>query len=97
MRFDSKQFTTALQLINTLEYKDLSSLIYKYGEDPNANRITRAIIKSRPIVNAEHLTEIIQKAVPRRGRKTNPATRTDCRAMPDQNTTHLDRNLWVTQ
>lgn len=76
MRFDSKQFTTALQLINTLEYKDLSSLIYKYGEDPNANRITRAIIKSRPIINAEHLTEIIQKTVPRRGRKTNPATRT---------------------
>lgn len=76
MRFNSEQTTTALQLVNTLEYKDLSTLIYRYGEDPNANRITRAIIKARPILNAKHLTEIIQHAVPRRGKKTNPATRT---------------------
>ena len=76
MRFNSEQTTTALQLVNSLQYKDLSTLIYRYGEDPNANRITRAIIKSRPILNAKHLTEIIQHAVPRRGKKINPATRT---------------------
>ena len=76
MRFNSEQTTSAIQLVNNLEYKDLSTLIYRYGEDPNANRITRAIIKSRPILNAKHLTEIIQHAVPRRGKKTNPATRT---------------------
>ena len=76
MRFHSQQVTTALQLVNNLEYKELSSLIYKYGEDPNANRISRAIIKARPILTAKHLTEIVQMAVPRRGRKINPATKT---------------------
>jgi 16S rRNA (cytosine1402-N4)-methyltransferase len=76
MRFNSSQTTNALDLINNLGQKELSSIIYNYGEDPNANKIARAILKYRPIISAKHLTEIIQLAVPRRGKKTNPATRT---------------------
>ena len=76
MRFNPSQTTNALDLINNLGQKELSSIIYNYGEDPNANKIARAILKYRPIISAKHLTEIIQLAVPRRGKKTNPATRT---------------------
>ena len=76
MRFNSEQTMNALDLINNLDQKELSSIIYNYGEDPNANKIARTILKYRPIISAKHLTEIIQLAVPRRGKKTNPATRT---------------------
>ena len=76
MRFNSEQTMNALDLINNLDQKELSSIIYNYGEDPNANKIARTILKYRPIISAKHLTEIIQLAIPRRGKKTNPATRT---------------------
>ena len=60
MRFNPSQTTNALDLINNLGQKELSSIIYNYGEDPNANKIARAILKYRPIISAKHLTEITE-------------------------------------
>lgn len=75
MRMDRSQGRMAAQLINELPEKPLADLIYEFGEERRSRRITRAIVRARPILTTGRLAEVVEKAVPRTGR-LHPATQT---------------------
>jgi 16S rRNA (cytosine1402-N4)-methyltransferase len=80
MRLDLEAETTAADLVNGLDERELADLIYRYGEERRSRSIARAIVREReraPIETSGRLAEVIRGAVPperRRGR-IHPATR----------------------
>ena len=80
MRFDPDAGRSAADLVNELPSEELTDLLFRYGEEPNARRIVRAIVREReraPIATTSRLAEVVSGAVGgRRGRDTHPATRT---------------------
>ena len=74
MRFNPKRGRTAADLVNTLPEDQLADILRRYGEEPQARRIARAIVAHRPIRTTTELAEIVQRAVARR-RRIHPATR----------------------
>jgi len=79
MRFSSGQPTTAADLVNTLSEVELADIIFKYGEDRNARKIARAILRGRPFETTKQLAATVASASPghERGRgRIHPATRT---------------------
>jgi 16S rRNA (cytosine1402-N4)-methyltransferase len=76
MRMDRRQDSTAEHLVNSLSEAELANLLTKYGEEPRARAIARAIVANRPIKNTSDLADVIVKASGWRGRhkKINPAT-----------------------
>jgi len=75
MRFDPSEGVSAADLVNSLGEDDLANLIWRYGEEPKARLIARAIVRARPITTATRLAEVIARTVGRRGR-IHPATQT---------------------
>jgi 16S rRNA (cytosine1402-N4)-methyltransferase len=75
MRMDRSQGLTAADLVNELPEKALADLIYELGEERRSRRISRAIVRARPILTTGHLAKVIEQAVPRTGR-IHPATQT---------------------
>jgi 16S rRNA (cytosine1402-N4)-methyltransferase len=75
MRMDRSAGITAADLVNELPEKALADLIYQLGEERRSRRISRAIVRARPIWTAGRLAQVIEKAVPRTGR-IHPATQT---------------------
>ncbi|MSV29116.1 MAG: 16S rRNA (cytosine(1402)-N(4))-methyltransferase RsmH [Bryobacterales bacterium] len=75
MRMDQTTGTTAGELVNFSDEKDLANLIYRLGEERRARRIARAIVRARPIRSTLHLAGVVAMTVPRTGR-LHPATRT---------------------
>ena len=76
MRFDPSQGATASELVNKASEQELSDLIFRFGEEPRARRIARAIVANRPIATAEQLAKVVRRASGYRGGRTHPATRT---------------------
>ena len=76
MRLDPNQQLTASDIVNTYSAEELRQMIATYGEEPQARRIARAIVRHRPIHTAQELARVIESMVPRRGRRIHPATRT---------------------
>jgi 16S rRNA (cytosine1402-N4)-methyltransferase len=81
MRFDTSRGVPASRLIAELDEKELGDLFRRYGEEPHARRIARAIVEQRgrePITTGAQLAQIVARAapVPPRGRRrVHPATR----------------------
>jgi 16S rRNA (cytosine1402-N4)-methyltransferase len=75
MRMDRRQELTAADLVNHLPERDLADLIYQLGEERRSRRISRAIVRARPIVTTGQLARVIESAVPRTGR-IHPGTQT---------------------
>jgi 16S rRNA (cytosine1402-N4)-methyltransferase len=75
MRMDRSQELTAADLVNHLSERDLADLIYEFGEERRSRRISRAIVRARPISTTGQLARVIEAAVPRTGR-IHPATQT---------------------
>jgi 16S rRNA (cytosine1402-N4)-methyltransferase len=81
MRFDTGRGMPAANLIATLDAGELAALFRRYGEEPQAGRIARAIVEARqtaPIESAERLAALVERVVPvnpRVRRRTHPATR----------------------
>jgi len=75
MRMDRTQETSAFELLNYADEKELADIIYGFGEERRARRIARAIVQARPIRSTLQLAGLIEKAVPRTGR-LHPATLT---------------------
>jgi 16S rRNA (cytosine1402-N4)-methyltransferase len=81
MRFDTSRGVPAAELLGTLDAAELTALFRRYGEDPNAGRIARAIVHARraePVATAEQLAALVERTVPRnprQPRRTHPATR----------------------
>lgn len=75
MRFDPEQTVSAGTLVNELPQKELSDLLFKYGEERRARQVARAIVEARPIHTTKELAEVIVSAT-RSGRTgIHPATR----------------------
>jgi 16S rRNA (cytosine1402-N4)-methyltransferase len=76
MRFDQEQETTAFDIVNGLPERELADLIWRYGEEPLARRIARAIVAARPIRTTTHLAQVVARAAGRGKGRIHPATRT---------------------
>lgn len=73
----SQSGPSAADAINTLSDKDLARIFKVYGEERQAGRIARQIVRVRedaPIVTTDYLAELIEQTIGRRG-KNHPATR----------------------
>ncbi len=81
MRFDASRGAPAADLLATLDAGELATLFRRFGEEPQAGRIARAIVAARrsaPIETAEQLTALVERVVPvnpRVKRRIHPATR----------------------
>lgn len=81
MRFDVTRGVPAAELLATLSADDLAALFRKYGEEPAAWKIAKAIVAARasgPVETAEDLAALVERLVPgnpRQPRRTHPATR----------------------
>jgi 16S rRNA (cytosine1402-N4)-methyltransferase len=75
MRLDPTLGTTAADLVNTLDERALADLFFRYGEEPAARRIARAIVRQRPVRTTAELAAIVERAVGRPRGRTHPATR----------------------
>jgi len=75
MRMSRLDEITAADYVNELSEKDLADLIYQYGEERRSRRISRAIVRARPILTTGRLARVVEEAVPRTGR-IHPATQT---------------------
>ena len=80
MRMDRSMPTTAADIVNSMPTDDLARILNRYGEEPAARRIARAIDRERgrePIRTTSRLASIVSRAVgPSRARRIHPATRT---------------------
>lgn len=76
MRFDPSQRVTAADVVNGYPERDLITVIARYGEEPQATRIARAIVKSRPLRTSSELAEVVSRAVGGVRGRIHPATRT---------------------
>jgi 16S rRNA (cytosine1402-N4)-methyltransferase len=81
MRFDTSRGVPAAELLATLDTDELTALFRRYGEEPRAARIARAIVEARrtaPVATAEELAALVGSVVPpnpRQPSRTHPATR----------------------
>jgi len=81
MRFDTERGVPAAELVNTLSADALAALFRKYGEEPSAWKLAKAIVAARasaPIETAEGLAKVIEDVSPenpRVRRRIHPATR----------------------
>jgi 16S rRNA (cytosine1402-N4)-methyltransferase len=81
MRFDPSRGVPAADLLATLDAAELAALFRRYGEEPFAGRIARAIVEARreaPLETADQLASLVERVVPGRprGRRPiHPATR----------------------
>jgi 16S rRNA (cytosine1402-N4)-methyltransferase len=81
MRFDTGPGVPAAELLATLDASELTALFRRFGEEPHAPRIARAIVEARrtgPIVTAEELAALVERVAPHGPpgrRRIHPATR----------------------
>ncbi|HEY7268988.1 MAG TPA: 16S rRNA (cytosine(1402)-N(4))-methyltransferase RsmH [Dehalococcoidia bacterium] len=77
MRFGPEQETTASYWVNEATEKDLTDVLWRFGEEKESRRIARAIVQRRPLRTTTDLAKAVEQAVGRRpGSQTHPATRT---------------------
>lgn len=76
MRFMPGEGPTADGMVNTLAEGELADLLYRFGEEPRARRIARAVVQARPITDAVHLAEVVRRGSGYARGRTHPATRT---------------------
>ena len=77
MRMDRSRGLTAADVIRDFGEAGLAEMFREYGEEPNARRIAKAIVKARaeaPIATTLELAGIVERTVGRRGAH-HPATR----------------------
>lgn len=78
MRMNRSQTTTAAEIVNHWDEKELADLIYNYGEERLSRRIARRIVEKRPFTTTTELADAIFYSVPHKYRhgRIHPATRT---------------------
>jgi 16S rRNA (cytosine1402-N4)-methyltransferase len=70
MRFDTSRGVPAADLLATLDADELTALFRRYGEEPYAGRIARAIVEARratPVRTAEELAALVAGVGPGEG------------------------------
>jgi 16S rRNA (cytosine1402-N4)-methyltransferase len=77
MRMNPDTPLTADEIVNQWPEKELANLLYQKAEERDSRRIARAIVRSRPIRDTEHLAKVVAGGRKARGRqKLQPATKT---------------------
>jgi 16S rRNA (cytosine1402-N4)-methyltransferase len=78
MRMDPSRPTSAADLVNTLDERELADLLRELGDERHHRRIARAIVAARPIDTTQQLEAVIRAAIPAPARRTggHPARRT---------------------
>jgi 16S rRNA (cytosine1402-N4)-methyltransferase len=81
MRMDRSRGPSAADILAVYSADELASVLRDYGEEPNARRIARAIVRRRetaPLCRSGELVEVIAAAIPARSRRKggHPAKRT---------------------
>lgn len=78
MRMDQRQSLTAAQLVNESPPEELAKMFWELGGERESRRLARAIVREREsnrIGTTRHLAGVIERVMPRQGRKAHPATR----------------------
>ena len=75
MRYDTVG-STAADLLNHSDERDLANMIYRYGEERRSRAVARAIVAARPIATTGRLASVVAKALGGRRGIRHPATRT---------------------
>lgn len=78
MRMDRRQTLTAATLVNELPADELARIFWKFGDEPRARQLARALERERRLRSFEttkQLAEFVERLSPRRGRRAHPATR----------------------
>jgi len=81
MRFDPAHGRPASDLVSRLDEAELAALFRRYGEEPFAGRVARAVVSARrqqPILTSAELAGVVERAIPGRPsgrRRVHPATR----------------------
>jgi len=68
--------SAAEEIVNRWPERELADLLYRFGEEHDSRKIARAIVKSRPIRDTEHLATVVAGALKRGRQKLHPATKT---------------------
>lgn len=79
MRMSPDEGTSAADWLAQAEEREISRVLFRYGEERQAKRIARAIVEARadaPIRTTARLAAIIEPLVPAHRRKRHPATKT---------------------
>ena len=76
MRMNPESGLSAAEWLDQVELKNLTDVLFKFGEEPRARQIARAIVEGRPWQTTKALAECIAKASGYKNSKTHPATRT---------------------
>lgn len=78
MRMDTSTGETAAQWLNRSDWKDISKVLWRYGEEKNATKIAKEIVifrdEIKPLETTNELVGIIEKI--NKYSKKHPATRT---------------------
>jgi len=77
MRLGPDNALTAEQIVNRWPAEQIAMLLTEFGEEPDAERIARAIVARRavkPLTTTSELAAVVESVVPRTGH--HPATRT---------------------
>ncbi len=78
MRMDRTSGLTAAELVNGASTGELAEIFWKFGEEPLARKIARAIDEERlrePFRTTGQLAGLVERLSPRKGRRVHPATR----------------------
>jgi 16S rRNA (cytosine1402-N4)-methyltransferase len=77
MRMDPGSETTAADLVNHADERELADIFFKLGEERHSRRIARAIVKARPYRITTELAQVVTRAIPSRAglHQIHPATR----------------------
>lgn len=67
---------TAAEFVNEADEADIADVLYRFGEEPRARRVAKAIVAARPIGRTGELASVVRRALGYRpGDKKDPATR----------------------
>ena len=78
MRMDMRQSLTAADLVNGLSAGELAEIFWGFGGERDARRLARAVVHDRQRQKFEttgQLADWLERLLPRRGKKTHPATK----------------------
>ena len=72
----SQSGTSAADFLNAADEAEIADVLDRYGEEPRARRVARAIVAARPIARTGELAEVVRRALGYRPHeKKDPATR----------------------
>ena len=78
MRQDQRQRTTAAEIVNGWSAEELARIFWELGGERDSRRLARVIERERgfrKIETTRHLADVVERASPRHGRKSHPATK----------------------